>query len=486
MEPTGSFECSDPLLNQLQHNITWGQKGNFVDVPTDCPQRDERLGWTGDIQVFARTAAYNFNIAGFMTKWAQDVTDSQSEIGEVPPVVPGVFLDLKDGGPAWADAAVICPWTIYLCYGDKRILETSYKTMTRFMQFLLDTSPGYIRTAPEYQGWPGFSDWLSINATTPRDLIGTAFLAYDAQLMAQIAGVLGRKSDAAKWRRLFADVKAAYQNRYLAGRPLPQTTEPPSEIRKRMDEADAISRGNLKLVDYGAVASDVYNADLFTPTQTALVLGLHFNLLPDDLRAKAVTELVADIERRGQHLSTGFVGSSYLPHVLSTGGRADVTYALLQQQSWPSWVYAVTQGATTVWERWDGWTPDNGFQDPGMNSFNHYAYGAIGAWMYSTIAGIDLDPAQPGYKHSVLHPLPGGGLTHASGRLNTLYGALSSAWKLGKGKFEWDVVIPANTSATAVLPVDAASRITLNGKKVSGTMHELAAGRYHFVATLPK
>ena len=191
MKPTGKFKCSDPILNQLQHNIVWGQKGNFVDVPTDCPQRDERLGWTGDIQVFSRTAAFNMDVAGFMTKWAQDVADAQADTGSIPAVVPSV-IPLVDGGPAWADAAVICPWTIYLCYGDKRILEQNYATMTRFMDFIVRESPDLIRCAPEYEGWPGFGDWLSINAVTPRDLIGTAFLAYDANLMAQIAAVLGK------------------------------------------------------------------------------------------------------------------------------------------------------------------------------------------------------------------------------------------------------------------------------------------------------
>ncbi len=217
MAPTGEFECSDPLLNQLQNNIVWGQKGNFVDVPTDCPQRDERQGWTGDIQVFVRTAAFNLNIASFMTKWMQDVADAQSEQGCIPPVVPKAIAHTDDGGPAWADAVIICPWTIYLTYGDKRILENNYQMMTRFMDFIIAASPGYIRCAPEYEGWPGFGDWLSINAATPRDLIGTAFLAYDASLMAQIAAVLGKTRAAAHYRKLFADVKQAFGARYLKG-----------------------------------------------------------------------------------------------------------------------------------------------------------------------------------------------------------------------------------------------------------------------------
>ncbi len=478
---TGSFECSDSTINQLQHNVIWGQKGNFVDVPTDCPQRDERLGWTGDIQVFVRTAAFNMNVAGFMSKWAQDVADAQNQQGAIPPVVPSAVDDMNDGGPAWADAAIICPWTIYLCYGDRRILETNYAIMTRFMDFLIKTSPNYIRCAPEYKGWPGFGDWLSINAATPRDLIGTAFLAYDASLMARIAEILGKKQDAVKYHKLFDDVKAAFCGRYLKGSKLPAISAPPSENRKRMDDADATSRGNLKAVDYGPIPSDVFNTDLFTPTQTAYVLALHFNLLPENLRPVAAAELVSDIERRALHLSTGFVGSPYLPHVLSDNQRLDTAYHLLHQKTWPSWLYSVTQGATTIWERWDGWTPENGFQSADMNSFNHYAYGAIGAWLYNTVAGIEIDPVQPGYKHAVLRPQPGGGLTHARGSLKTLYGELVSQWKIEGNNFDWTVIIPPNTTASLHLPVKDGQKITLNGKSVSGVCHELSAGTYNLV-----
>ncbi|MCL4831810.1 MAG: family 78 glycoside hydrolase catalytic domain [Caldilineaceae bacterium] len=480
MAQTGDFSCSDPLLNQLQHNILWGQKGNFVDVPTDCPQRDERLGWTGDIQVFARTAAFNMDVAGFMRKWAQDVADSQSPEGMIPAVVPIAF-PMLDGGPAWADAAVICPWTMYLCYGDRGILADHYAVMTKFMDWLQTVSPGHIRCAPEFEGWPGFGDWLSINAATPRDLIGTAFLAYDASLMAQIADVLGKTQDAERYRQLFADVKRAFGNRYLIGGKLAENPPPASQRRQMMDGADSISRGNLKAVDYGPISSEVFNTDLFTPTQTAYVLALHFDLLPESLRGQAVTELVADIERRDGHLSTGFVGAPYLPHVLSSNGRLDVAYQLLQQTSWPSWLYSVTQGATTIWERWDGYTEDNGFQDPGMNSFNHYAYGSIGAWLYNTVAGIEIDPQQPGYKHFVLRPQPGGGLTQAEGRLQTRYGEIVSRWEFSDHQFGWTVIVPPNTSATVHLPGKIDSVVRQNGKIVEGRVQEVGPGEYRYV-----
>lgn len=482
LEPTGEFECSDPLINQLQRNIVWGQKGNFLDVPTDCPQRDERMGWTGDIQVFARTAAFNMNVAAFMSKWAQDVADSQDEQGIIPAIVPNLKSPPReDGGPAWADAVIICPWTIYLCYGDRRILEANYTTMTRYMDFLMRTSPGYIRCAPDYEGWQGFGDWLAINAMTPRDLIGTAFLAYDASLMARIAAVVGKMDDAARYGELFASVKAAFGERFLYGSSVTAESMVRSSTWDQRAAADRVAQGSLKPVDYGKITSDVFNTRLFTPTQTAYVLALHFDLLPDAMRPLAVAELAADINRREMHLSTGFVGSPYLPHVLSSGGRADIAYALLNQTSWPSWLYAVTQGATTIWERWDGWTEENGFQIPEMNSFNHYAYGAVGAWLYNTVAGIEPDAMQPGYKHVILRPQLGGGLTSACGKLKTPYGELISDWKYDNNTFVWTVVVPPNATAAVHLPELGAGTISLDGAPAEARVHNMRAGRYQFV-----
>ena len=483
MARTGDFSSSDALLNQLQHNIVWGQKGNFVDVPTDCPQRDERLGWTGDIQVFAQTAAYNMDVAGFMTKWANDVADSQNDKGMIPAVVP-IAIPLPDGGPAWSDAVIICPWTMYLAYGDTRILADNYEVMTRFVDYLIASSPNLIRCAPEFEGWPGFGDWLSINAPTPRDLIGTAFLAYDAYLMVQIAEVLGKPDDAETYRKLFTDAKQAFQNRYLKGSTISASQDTASERRRMMDGADSVSQGNLKVVDYDVADSEVFNTNLFNPTQTSYVLALHFELLPEALQQTAVDELVADIGRRDGHLSTGFVGSPYLPHVLSKYGRLDDAYQLLYQKSWPSWLYSVTQGATTIWERWDGWTEDNGFQDPAMNSFNHYAYGAIGAWLYNTVAGIEIDPQQAGYKHVIIRPRPGGGLTNASGIHHTLYGEVRSEWTLDAGQLTLTVTIPPNTSATVYLPVNDGQAITLDGQTTTESVHALDAGQYTFIVSM--
>jgi alpha-L-rhamnosidase len=250
-------------------------------------------------------------------------------------------------------------------------------------------------------------------------------------------------------------------------------------MRREMDAADKLSRGTLQQIDYGDITSEVFNTNLFTPTQTAYVLALYFDLLPDKLRAVAVNELVADLERRGMHLSTGFVGSPYLNYVLSQNGRLDVAYELLNQKSWPSWLYAVTQGATTIWERWDGWTEDNGFQTPEMNSFNHYAYGAIGAWLYSTVAGINLDMAHPGYKHIILSPHLGGGLKFARATLQTLYGEVISDWKCDSDEFKYSVVVPPNTTATVSLP--CTGTVSINDEIVEGQVHEITAGSYEFV-----
>ena len=438
-EPTGSFECSDPLVNQLQHNIQWGWKGNSVDVPTDCPQRDERLGWTGDAQVFVRTASFNGMVLPFFEKVQQDLVDSQSPEGQIPPVAPFMDITGADGGPAWSDAFVICPWTIYQSFGDRTIIEQHYEPLKRWVDSLSLNSKNLIRSYIGYKGFAGFGDWLSTNADTPIDLIGTAFYAHCARLMSEMATTLGHQEDADKYGQLSNDVRAAFQRRFV-------TAE-------------------------GIVAPG---------TQTAYVLALHFGLLPEELRAGAADALVYDIERRGFKLSTGFVGTPYLNHVLSEAGRIDVAYRLLFQKDWPSWLYSVVQGATTIWERWDGWTHDKGFQDPGMNSFNHYAYGAIGDWLYSTVAGIDSSVDSPGYKKSRLSPRPGGGLTYAEGKLETLYGTLESSWQIEGGKFFWQVTVPPNTEAVAILPPECTGP-TLGSAPCSPEVH-LTAGSYEFAA----
>lgn len=417
MSRTGSFACSHALLTQLQSNIVWGQKSNFLDIPTDCPQRDERMGWTGDAQVFIRTACFNMNVQGFFRKWMQDVRDAQRENGGIPPVVPKTdFLPHPDadGGPAWADATVICPWTIYLCYDYREILDEHYDSMRRYMDFLFAyRCKDFIRSHPDVDPWGGFGDWLALDGSgkneggTPRDLIGTAFYAYDAEIMAQVASVLGRDDDAKHFRKLREKIISAFRNRFV-------TPE-------------------------GLLASG---------TQTAYVLALHFDLLPEHVRKIATGELVRDIKQRDFHLTTGFVGTPYLLDVLESNGYLDVAYRLLEQDTFPSWLFPVKNGATTIWERWDGWTPSKGFQDKGMNSFNHYAYGAVGAWIYRSVAGLELDPKEPGYRHIIFRPRPGGSLTWAKATLQTTFGETGIYWKLDQGKLHIELTIPTNAHAT--------------------------------------
>lgn len=419
LEPAGTFRCSDPLLDQLWRNIEWGWRGNSLDVPTDCPQRDERLGWTGDAQVFVRTAMFVSDAQTFFEKFEQDLTDSQDEEGNIPPVAPNPDVLSFEGGPAWSDAFVICPWTVYRCTGDDRILGRHYDPMAKWVRSLTLSSKDHIRAYEGYEKFRGFGDWLNTNADTPNELIGTAFYAHVARLMARIAAVVGR--DGSEFSNLADEVAEAFVGAF----------------------GDRLE------------------------SQTANVLALHFDLLPEEMRARALDALVQDIEARDDHLSTGFVGTPYLMHVLTQGGKLDVAYRLLLQKSWPSWLYSVTQGATTIWERWDGWTEDKGFQDPGMNSFNHYAYGAIGDWLTSTVAGIDLDPEISGYKRSRLAPRPGGGLTRAEASLKTGYGRLASKWEIVDDTFRWDVEVPANTTANAELPPEA-----------GGERRALAPGRH--------
>ncbi len=451
LENSGRFECSSPMINQLQSNILWSQKGNFLEIPTDCPQRDERLGWTGDAQVFIRTAAWNMDVSGFFTKWLQDMADAQFETGGIPSTVPYCVSISNEGGPAWSDAAVICPWTIYQCYGDTRILEGAYPMMQRFIDFLKNTSNQLIR-ADETQKWRGYGDWLSQNAETPKDLIGTAYFAHVCDLMSKIADVLKRNDDRDRYESLRDDVRDAWRNKYVT---------PAGEIVGQ--------------------------------TQTAYLLALSFKLIPDALRPKVFDALVRDIQARGTHLSTGFVGTPLITKVLTEEGRLDLAYALLNQTTFPGWLFPITHGATTMWERWDGWTPDKGFNDSGMNSYNHYAYGAVGEWMYATIAGIDLDESEPGYAKIKIAPRPGGGLTFARGSLLTPHGMVETSWTLDGAKFKLSVTIPPNTTAFIRVPGTAIKQRAIDpdvksSDRPASDLHaapfEVAAGRYVFESEL--
>jgi alpha-L-rhamnosidase len=430
IRPTGTFECSNPMINQLQHNIQWGQKGNFLDVPTDCPQRDERLGWTGDAQVFARTACFNADVAGFYTKWLADLAADQQPSGAVPHVIPNVLSLGKEKGQSasagWADAAVVVPWTVYLCYGDTRILEQQYSSMKAWVDYMSGR-------AGDSRFWNTdftFGDWLAFNttrsdypgATTDKDLICQAYFARSTDLLQRTARVLGKTADAEKYGDMLEKVKKVFHDEFVTA-----------------------------------------NGRLASNTQTAYSLALAFDLIAPDMKQIAAKRLADDV-RRFEHITTGFLGASPICHVLSERGYFEEAYMLLNRKEYPSWLYPITKGATTIWERWDGIKPDGTFQDKGMNSFNHYAYGAIGEWLYRVVAGIDIDEQNPGYKHIIIQPHPGGGLTSAKARLDSMYGPIESDWRLDGKAMTVRVEIPPNTTAAVKLSSAGLADITEGGK----------------------
>ncbi|MBW6501010.1 MAG: glycoside hydrolase family 78 protein [Bacteroidales bacterium] len=434
MMPTGTYESSSKLINQLQHNIVWGQKGNFLDVPTDCPQRDERLGWSGDAQAFSRTAAFNYNVAPFFTKWLKDVSADQKPGGEVPDVIPDVLnrQDATTAAPSagWGDVAVIVPWTLYQVYGDKRLLETQYPGMVKWVEYIRN------KAGDSYQ-WKGgskYGDWLfyhppvnshtAADGYTEPDFIATAFYAYSSKLLALAAKELGRTDDEKTYTDIFNRIKNVFNHEYVT--------------------------------PVGRVG---------TNSQTAYVLALMFDLLPEGLRENATRFLVEDIKSRRDHLSTGFLGTPFLCHILSQNGYTDVAYDLLLQETYPSWLYPVKMGATTIWERWDGQKTDSTFQDAGMNSFNHYAYGAIGDWMYRVSAGIET--VSPGYRHLLIQPHLTTKLEYSRASFESPYGTVSSGWERKDGRVVVRVSIPANAKATIKLPVTTDSLVTERGKTLS-------------------
>ena len=456
MKPAGTFTTSNPLLNQLQHNIQWGQKGNFLDVPTDCPQRDERLGWTGDAQAFVRTASFNMNVNSFFAKWLKDLAADQHANGSVPYVIPDILDSASTGSAGWADAATIVPWNIYQAYGDTTILQDQYESMKKWVSYMQTHSKNDLWNTGFH-----FGDWLFYrpnddndgrSAITDKYLIAQCFFAHSTQLLINAAKVLGKEADVTKYTQLLQRIKDAFVKEYVT----------PS----------------------GRMVSS---------SQTAYVLALNFDMLPENLRQQAAERLVQNIKSYRNHLTTGFLGTPYLCHVLTRFGYTDVAYTLLLQESYPSWLYPVKMGATTIWERWDGQKPDSTFQTPGMNSFNHYAYGAIGDWMYRAVAGINTDESAPGYKKIIIKPHVGGNLTDAAADLDTYYGKVSAHWKTAGENLQFDVAIPCNTKAVVYVPVGAGSVVKESGKdlasvkelKVTGkegdyVMVEVGSGNYHF------
>ncbi len=412
MKETGSFSCSNEMVNQLQSNIQWGQRGNFLDIPTDCPQRDERLGWTGDAQVFCRTASYNMETALFFRKWLHDLKSEQSEKFGPPHVVPNILQE-QDAAAAWSDAATVIPWTVYQVFGDKRILEDQYESMKGYVDYITAhcSENGLWQTGFQYGDWLALDKEESADRTgaTDKYLVANAYYAYSADIVSKAAQVLGYEEDAKEYEALHQKIVDLFGEEYITRT--------------------------------GRVVSE---------TQTGCILALYFNLAQEKYRERIAKSLETNIANHKNHLSTGFVGTPYLCHVLSENGMHDLAGTIFLKEDYPSWLYAVKKGATTIWERWNSIMPDGSFDESGMNSLNHYAYGSIGNWMYEKLAGIN--PAKPGYKEIQIKPKFIKGITSVNASFNSVYGVIRSAWNCKDGKITVDVTIPANTTAEVFLP----------------------------------
>lgn len=440
LEFTGNFECSDPLINRLQENIQWSLRGNFLDIPTDCPQRDERLGWTGDAQIFAPTACFNVNAVNFFSKWLKDFIVDQTSDGKVPWVIPNVVV--KGGGTGWsdgtaatgwADAIITIPYTLYKTYGNKQIILDMYFSMKKWIDYMISQSPHYLfNTGFHFGDWLAFSEYYSYNynapdygyagAHTDKDLIATAYFYYSTKLFSEMAEAIGNSSDAQHYKQLLPKIKHAFCKEFLT------------------------STGRLT-----------------SNTQTAYSIALMFGLIPDSLIENAAKRLANDVMHFG-HLTTGFLGTPLLNHALTEYGYPELAYMLLFNKRYPSWLYPITMGSTTIWERWDGIKPDGTFQDPGMNSFNHYAYGAIGEWLYKKVAGINF--FEPGYKKILIKPYICEELKFVKATYKSMYGQINSNWKILNDKVIIEIEIPVNTSADILIPYSNPEKIKINDNYV--------------------
>lgn len=430
---TMKFAIDVPMINRLQQNILWSQRGNFLSVPMDTPARDERLGWTGDIAAFVGTAAYNMESATFLRKWMIDLRDTQSANGAFADVAPAP-RGIKSAEAGWGDAGILVPWILYERYGDIQILQENFDAMDKWLSYLKKNSVDYVRPAV------GYGDWLNVKDETPKDLIATAFFAQSAAIMSKVARVLGK--DPKPYDELLVGIRAAF--------------------------------GQAFVLPSGLLKGD---------TQTAYVLALTNDLLPQSMRAAAADRLVQLIKARDWHLSTGFLGTPRLLPALSNAGRAEVAFRLLQQTSFPSWGYQIQKGATTMWERWDAVKPDGSFQDKDMNSLNHYAYGSVGEWMYQNIAGIWPDAA--GFRKILVRPSLDGQVRESKADFQSPYGKIVVNWKSGNARFSLNVHIPVNASAQIWIPRMPAREVQSDGARYTGdrsgyAIFEVGSGRYHF------
>ncbi len=489
---TGTFTCSDPRLNRLQHNILWSQKSNFLETPTDCPTR-ERAGWTGDAQIYAPTGSFLMQTAGFFMKWLRDLATEQEPDGRVPLIIPSPvgmesslprIVTLLKGSAGWGDAAVMLPWTLYQVYGDQRILEEQYASMKAWVDYQRrqaqdkykpqgHTSPRYQERKPlEYELylWDTnyhWGEWLEPDDPVPGLLFGewtpevaqilsaphiaTAYFAYSTHLLAETARVLGNEADAQVYSTLFEKIRQAFITEFVGE-----------------------------------------NGQMTPEKQSSYVRALAFDLIPERLRLAATQRLIELIQEAGTHLGTGFLSTPYLCPVLGDNDHLDLAYTLLMQDTPPSWLYAVKKGATTIWESWDGIDEEG---NP-HNSLNHYSYGAIGNWLYQVVAGIA--PGAPGYRHTIFQPQPGGGLTFASATYQSLYGEIATSWQIDGERFQLTVTVPTNTTATVVIPTRLGRQVTEGGvalesavgvcgvrREQKATSIEIGSGVYTFTA-IPK
>ena len=450
-KPAAKLVTSSDLVNHMWEIGLWGQWGNFVSIPTDCPQRDERLGWMGDAGVFWRTGSYNFDIAAFSQKFIQDIVDAQTSQGAFTNVSPNT-LPFGGGGtegtsawnegmvgaPGWGDAGVIVPWTTWVQYADKSVIEKNWDAMQRWLEFIQSRNPDFIRKKGV---GPNFADWLAPDPNTNKDLLATAYWALIANQMAEMAHAIGKEADAKHYQEVVQNIRTAFQKAYIK--------------------------------DDGTVG---------TGTQTSYVVALYTHLEPESLERTLVDKLVKDIEAHDWHLSTGFLGTPFLLFTLADHGRSDVAYRLLLNETYPSWGYMLSKGATTWWERWNG---DTG--DPAMNSYNHYAFGSVIAWVYRDAAGIDTSLAAPGFKQIVIHPHLDSRMTAARAEYDSVYGKIVSDWKGSPtGPFSLKVTIPPNTSAKVFLPAIPGAKATEGGNPIKtqseggAAVVRVGSGTYNF------
>lgn len=438
-EPTAHVATASDLVNRMWSIGIWGQRGNFLSIPTDCPQRDERLGWMGDAGVFWRTGSYNYDVDAFSHKFMHDVTDGQTDTGDFTNVSPDSLRPFgSEGAPGWADAGVIIPWTTWMQYGDRSIIERNWDAMQKFMDFIAKANPDFIR---KNGVGPNYADWLAPDDRTNKDLLATAYWALVARMMEQMAHAIRREDDAKRYAGLVGNIRHAFQSAYIKD-----------------------------------------NGEVGTGTQTSYVVALYTKMAPESLEPALVNNLVKDIESRKWHLSTGFLGTPFLLFTLADHGRSDVAYRLLLNESYPSWGYMLSKGATTWWERWNG---DTG--DPAMNSYNHYAFGSVVAWVYRYVAGIDTATDSPGFHHIVIHPHPDSFMPHSSGEYESTYGKITTDWSSDPGKsMSLKVTIPANTSATIYLPAIPNTQILESGTPIQARQEngvnvvETGSGSYVF------